>query len=117
MKEISISRGAEILAHHTPENSMSSYGLADWVILVSDPEPGPATWKQGDKQIEIEIVSVRDGWLIIRQPDKLLAGITWTPGTYFANILEDEAGQPCTKLVEGARVKGTVRLGELGAVL
>lgn len=123
IEPITITKDDEIIAHHTTESVLSHYGQPVWVIEDEDPEPGPAIWKQGDNEVSIEIIEVRAGWLIIRQPDDLLSGIIWSDGNYFANILEDETGIPCKKLRNhGQRIRGTIQFDpdnseDLGATL
>jgi hypothetical protein len=107
---ISIVRGDTVLAHHTSESPMSSYGQPVWVVLDSDPAPGPATWRQRDHSLTVEILGTRARWLIVRQPDRLLCGILWSDGSYYADLLADAEGTPTTELRDGIHVRNTIVL-------
>lgn len=89
MEPITIIQNEKIIAHHTTDSSMSSYGQAVWIIEVEDPEPGHALWRQGDQEVEIIIQGVVGGWLITTQPDGFLTGIIWSDGNYYADLVED----------------------------
>ena len=123
MGPITIRRKEKILAHHTTESYLSHYGQPVWTIEDEDPKPGRATWEQDGKEQEIDILGVKAGWLIVRQSDGYLAGIIWSDGGYFANLLEDSDGTPCRKLKKkGLRIRDTIQLDpddseDLGAVL
>ena len=121
MEPIVIRKGQDIIAHHTTESCMSHYGQPVWVVEDEDPEPGPALWQQGANQVSIEILEVRAGWLICRQPDRLLCGVIWSNGNYYAEVIEDQDGQALTELTAGARIRGTVQFDpdnpeDLGAI-
>ncbi len=95
MEPIWITRDGEILAHHTTESSMSHYGQVVWVVEEEDVEPGEVTWAQGGESITLEAFGVLGGWLVVRQPNRTLAGIIWTDGTYHAgNIVSRDSGAP-----------------------
>lgn len=124
MEPITISRNGKILAHHTTASPMSHYGQAVWVVEVEDPEPGPAVWQQGEKKLRLNILAVRGGWLIAKQPDGLLCGIIWSDGSYYGNLIETRDGRPCKRLYKrgGQRVRGTIQVNpddadDLGAIL
>jgi hypothetical protein len=121
MEKIRISQHGEIIAHHTNESCLSHYGEPVWTIENTEPEPGPAIWQQGENRQVIDILEVRGGWLICRQPDGLLCGVIWSDGSYYAALLEDQDGRPVTELIAGAHVRGTVfdvgDLEDMGAVL
>ncbi|MBT3368524.1 MAG: hypothetical protein HN416_15345 [Nitrospina sp.] len=113
-----------ILAHHTTESCLSRYGQPVWVVEDENPDPGTVIWRQGENEVPLNVIGVKGGWLIVRQPDGLLSGIIWSDGTYHANLLEDsETGDPCTELMEtGQRIRGTVQLNpdspdDIGAIL
>jgi hypothetical protein len=121
MEPITITRGDEILAHHTIESCLSHYGQPMWVVEDEDPEPGPALWQQGTNQLPLEILGVHGGWLICRQPDDFLCGVIWSDGGYYAALIEDQNGQALTELITGAKIRGTVQLDpssgeDLGAI-
>jgi hypothetical protein len=124
MEPITIERDGKILAHHTTQTHLSHYGQPAWVIEDKDPEPGPAIWRQGSDEQQIDVLGVKGGWLIIRQPDGPPAGIIWSDGNYYADLLEDaKTGEACSELAEtGQRIRGTVQLDpdnpeDLGAIL
>ena len=124
MKPITISRNGETLAQHTTASPLSHYGQAVWVIEVENPEPGPAVWQQGENQFKLNVLAVRGGWLIAKQPDGLLCGIIWSDGSYYANLLETRDGRPCKSLYKrgGQRVRGTIQAdpddpNDLGGIL
>jgi len=98
MQAITIKKDGQIIAHHTTETSLSHYGQSVWVIEESEPGSGPALWSQGDNIQEIEIICKRGGWLIICQSDKYLAGIIWSDGNYYADLLVNTKGYPCRTL-------------------
>ena len=107
---ITISRGEEIVAHHTTESCLSHYGQPVWVVEQEEVEPGPAIWRQGKRTVDIDILCQRGGWLICRQPDGFLCGIIWSDGSYYAEVLVDQDGNPLKNLQDGARVRGTIQL-------
>ena len=122
MEGITITRDGELLAHHTTESSLSHYGQPVWVVELEDPDPGPATWKQGDQEIPLEVIEARGGWLVCRQPDNLLCGIIWTDGTYHADLLVDLEENPVDELAAGVHVRGTLHMDpedpeDLGAIV
>lgn len=116
---IKIIQNEEIIAHYTTESSMSSYGQPVWMII-KDPEPGIAEWRQGDHSVEIEILFEKNGWLICKQPDGVLCGIIWTDGSYFADLIIDENNQPCTEFADTNRhVRNTLYIGndDIGSII
>ena len=120
--EIVIERDSEILAHHTTETNLSSYGQPVWVVENEDPDPGPATWRQGENTVNMDIIETRGGWLICRQPDGLLCGVIWSDGNYYADVLVDGDGRPISELVLGCYVRNTVQIDsddpqDLGAII
>ena len=123
MESITITMGDEIIAHHTTEASLSSYGQPVWTILDDDPEPCVVTWSQGDNTQELDILGVIEGWLLCRQPDGIICGIIWTDGQYYANVLECTAtGEVIRDIdnidVESCNIRGTVMVDSgLGCVL
>ena len=117
MEKIKIVKDGGILAHHTTETPLSHYWQAVWIVLDEDPSEGPAIFRQGDNQLDIEILEVIGGWLVIRQPDKNLAGIIWSDGKYFADLLEDPDGNPVQELADDSQVRNTMPMGKLGSVL
>jgi hypothetical protein len=124
MTPITISRNGEVFAHHTTTNALSHYGQPVWIIEDNDPAPGPVIWQQGETQLKMTVLTVRGGWLCVRQPGGLLAGIIWSDGSYYANLIETRDGRPCKSLYKrgGQRVRGTVQLNpedpdDLGAIL
>ena len=122
MEPITINRGEDILAQHTAESVLSHYGHPVWTVEQEEVEPGPAIWQQGDQSVEIDILCQRGGWLVCRQPDGILCGILWSAGNYYAEVLEDQDGNPLSTLQDDARVRGTIQLEpgdpeDLGAVL
>jgi len=117
---ISITRlgTGDLLAEQTTSHALSHYGSLIWSILDPEPCAGPAIWRQGANRQELDVLEVRDGWLIVRQQSGVLAGIIWSDGTYFADVLIDGNGHPATELQDGLRVRAAVHMGEgLGAVL
>lgn len=95
MDKIVICRAGEILAHHTTDSCMSHYGQAVWVVEESDVEPGEVTWAQGDNELTLYALGVLGGWLMVRQPNGVLAGIIWTDGSYHGgNIVSRDTGEP-----------------------
>jgi hypothetical protein len=116
MKAITISRGDQILAHHTTDSCLSHYGQAVWVVEVLQPSPGPAQWEQDGKKQTINIIDAREGWLVVRQAKDYLCGIIWSDGEYYGNLILKN-GKPVKKLTNGCRVKGAVPLGELGSLV
>lgn len=121
MAPIIIKRRGKILAHHTTETHLSHYGQPAWIVEVSDPKPGPAIWEQDGNKQEINILGVKSGWLIARQPGGLLVGIMWSDGNYYANLIENaKTGRPCRKLTQkGQKVRGTVQFDpqDMGAII
>jgi hypothetical protein len=120
--KIILKRDDEILAHHTTESCLSSYGQIVWVIEDLHPDPGPVMWFQGDNIQHLEIVDLVGGWLVVRQDNKLLAGIIWSDGNYYADAIIDPDGNPCLSLSPGCRVAGTIRFDnadsqDLGSIL
>lgn len=93
MQPITISRGEEILAHHTTDSPMSHYGQPVWQIEEPEPAPGPAQWTQGEQAQPLTILGVIGGWLVTRQGDGLLCGILWSDGSYCANLIEERRSQ------------------------
>mgnify|MGYP005665463169 CR=1 FL=1 len=72
--------------------------------------------------VTLDVLEVRGGWLICRQPNGYLCGIIWSDGSYYADLLEDPHGEPLTEEIPGMRVRGTVRINpddpdDLGAIL
>jgi len=122
MEPIRILKNEKVLAEHTTASPMSHYGQPVWVVYNDDPEPGKALWVQGDNKVVIEIVCTKGGWLIVRQPDGLLAGIIWSDGNYYANLLLDQQNQPCKDIKAGNHIKGTIVMDpedpdDIGAIL
>jgi len=115
MQPIAITRGKDILAHHTTDSPHSHYGQTVWQVEDSDPARGPAMWTQGEHVQPLTILGVVGGWLIARQRDGLLCGILWSDGSYYANVIEARRTQRPTKratlaTLRSARyqVRGTV---------
>ena len=110
MNPIKITRGEVVLARHTTQSSLSHYGQAAWVVEDPDPAPGPVVWQQGETKTRMTIIGLRGGWLCVRQPGGLLAGIIWSDGSYYANLIETRDGRPCKSLYKrgGQRVRGTL---------
>jgi hypothetical protein len=123
MEPITIKQHGETIARHSTESALSHYGEPVWVIENTEPEQGPAIWQQAENKQVIDILEVRGGWLICKQPDGLLCGIIWSDGSYYAALLEDQDGRPVTELIAGGgvHVRGTVfdveDLEDLGAIL
>ena len=123
MSKITIKRGQDILAHHTTESPLSHYGQPVWVVEDPDPAPGPITWQQGETKYTLDLLEVKGGWAIVRQPDGYLAGIIWSDGTYYADmIVDDKDWSLIEDLRPGVHVRGTVVLDpddpeDLGAIL
>lgn len=119
MENIVITKDNKIIAHHTTDSPMSSYGQPVWVVENKDPGPGVATWKQGDNQVTLNILGVIGGFLVASQPDGLLCGIIWSDGNYYANlIVVRDCDLPARKdvtiheLANGKfQVRGTVVIG------
>jgi hypothetical protein len=106
-----------IIAAHTIEHPRSSYGTQIWCIYDESPSPGPAVLKSEGISCPIEIIDVIGGWLVCKRSDGLLFGVIWSDGSYFADLLTDESGEPVKEYRDGLQVRGTVPLGELGSVL
>lgn len=128
MNPITITRGEEILAHHTTDSPLSHYGQPVWVVEVDDPEPGLVTWSQeGEEVFELDILGVAHGWLLGRQPqNNAVIGIIWSDGNYFADCLVDKNDRAICgkfnidKIPVGAHIRNTVFLpGDegIGAIL
>ena len=122
MEPIQIERDGKVLAHHTTETFLSHYGQLVWTIEDASPEPAPVIWKQGHKAIPLHVVELRGGWLVCRQPDGFLCGIIWTDGTYYADLVVDESGEPVQDLKPGCLIRGMVQFDrenpeDLGAIL
>lgn len=122
MNLITIEKESTILAHHTTESYLSHYGQPVWVVEEKNPEPGPVVWRQDETSITLDILEVRGGWLICRQPNGLLCGVIWSDGEYFANIIVDTNNQPVKKFSPGCHVLNTVQFDaddpdDLGAIL
>lgn len=95
MEKIVIRRAEEILAHHTRHHPRSSYGQPIWVVERDEVEPGDIIWSQGDHEQTLYALGVVGGWLVVRQPNGVLAGIIWSDGNYFAgNIVCRATGAP-----------------------
>lgn len=121
MTPIVISQGDKIIAHHTTSSPMSSYGQPVWIIEEANPS-GYVTWRQGDNRVELEVVEVRDGWLICIQPTGEYCGIIWSDGSYYANLLVDRDDMPCIDRsgnYDGLHILGTVVLpgSPMGAII
>ena len=117
---ISITRlgTGDLLAEQTTSHALSHYGSLIWSILDPEPCAGPAIWQQGANRQEVDVLELRDGWLIVRQHSGVLAGIIWSDGSYFADVLIDGNGNAATELQDGLRVKGAVQIGsDMGAVI
>ena len=114
MESITITRGEEILAHHTTVSALSHYGQPVWVVENESPDPGPATWEQAGGITEIDIIGLTDGWLIARQSDGLIVAIIWSDGSYYAGCVVDQSDQVYSgefdieNIPDGAYVQGTV---------
>jgi hypothetical protein len=109
---------ADLLAEQTTSHALSHYGSLIWSILDPEPCAGPAIWQQGANRQEVDVLELRDGWLIVRQQSGVLAGIVWSDGSYFADVLIDGNGNAATELQDGLRVKGAVQIGsDMGAVI
>jgi len=114
---IKIVQNGKILAEHTTDSPLSHYGQAVWTILEPEPIPVAAMWIQGVVKQWIEILQVKDGWLVVKQADGLLCAIIWSDGTYYANLIVDADDKPVRELQDGLHVRGTVPLGGLGSIL
>jgi len=126
-----ITRNDEILAHHTTESCMSRYGQEVWIVEDETPEPGPAIWHHEEKQAELDVLGVLDGWLVVKQPDGYLAGIIWSDGGYYADVIVDADGKPVAGISfddlaaasaatpSGGcyQVNGTIQMGQLGSIV
>ena len=124
MERIRIERNGQVLAHHTTATPLCHYGQAVWVVENKSPKPGPATWKQGAKEQRLDVLGVKDGWLLCRQRGGLLCGIIWSDGGYYADLLVDTKTQkPCKTLRKrgGQEIRGTIKLDpgpdDLGSIL
>jgi len=124
MDSITIKQGGEILAHHTTNTCLSHYGEPVWVVETDHPQPGPATWQQGDNVQHLDILSTKAGWLIVRQPDGALVGILWSDGIYYADLLvSTTTGIPCKTLRRnGYMVRNTIQCdpddpNDIGSIL
>lgn len=107
MESIQIYTAEDILAHHTVNSTLSHYNQPVWVIEDEDPDPGRVTWKQGEREVDLDILCVKSGWLIVKQPDGFLCGIIWSDGTYFSNVLENaETGPHARNLWKQAKRSG-----------
>lgn len=103
---IKILAGDMVLAEHAVDNPLSSYGVPVWTIRVPDPLPGPATIRVGPIPCPVEIVSLRNSWLIIRISFGYLAGIAWRDGEYFSDLLVDDKGLVTKTYSPGLSVRG-----------
>jgi len=112
-----IDKDGLIIAAHTTEHPRSSYGTQIWCIYIETPSAGPATWRQGDKEITIEIINLVEGWLVCRQPDGYLCGIIWSDGSYYSDMLIDSEDCQVQEYQDGLHVRGTVPMGKLGCIL
>jgi hypothetical protein len=90
---IKILKGGEVIAHHTTESNLSHYGQPVWVVENDDPGRGKAIWTDGETELEIKIIGVIGGWLVIQQHDGMYAGIIWSDGNYFADLIVTREGQ------------------------
>lgn len=124
---IQITRGEEILAHHTTDHPRSSYGQPVWSIEESEPDSGAALWTESDsgQDVELSIICVLDGWLVCQQKiNDAFIGIIWSDGSYYANtIINRETGDgieswDCDEAKAGLyMVKDTVAVGDFGGCL
>ena len=122
MTPITIKRNSKILAHHTTESPLSHYGQSVWVVEDPDPTPGPITWQQGETKYTLDLLEIKGGWAIVRQPDEYLAAIIWSDGTYYADMLIDWDRDLITDPRPGMHVRGAVVMDpdnpdDLGAIL
>jgi hypothetical protein len=106
-----VNANGDLLAEQTTSHPLSSYGTLVWSILDPEPAPGRAIWQQGKNVQELDNIGVRDGWLIVRQQTGILAGIIWSDGSYFADILVDRDGNAATEFSDGLRVRGGGSIG------
>ena len=104
MQKVSIVRGSEVLAETV--NVVDS--LPTWKVNVPKPSPGPATWiAPNGARVQITILELLGSQLILRRPNGLLAGCTWSDRkAYFLNWLKGPDGGYIDKLVPGAYVDG-----------
>ncbi len=119
---ITIEQNGEVIAHHTTESGLSHYGQPVWVVENDDPQPGPAVWRGGEMEINMDILEIRGGWLVCRQPDGLLCGVIWSDGAYYSDVLVDESGDPVRELKPGVSVRNTIQFdstdaADLGSIL
>ena len=115
MATIKDSKG-QILAHHTTESPLSHYGQAVWVVEVEDPKPGPIILELKSSSdsgpLPLDLIEVKDGWLIAKLPDGYLIGIFWQDGIFYMDYLVDSDFQPIKELGSDVFVKGTLDLGD-----
>jgi hypothetical protein len=104
MQKVTIVRGFEVLA----ETVSVVDSLPMWKVNVAKPSPGPATWiAPNGSRVAITIEEVLGNQLILRRPNGLLSGCTWTDGgEYFLNWLKGPDGGHIDKLIPGAYVDG-----------
>jgi hypothetical protein len=119
MKPVTITQNGKVIAEHTTDSPLSHYGQSVWVVQEPEPSPGAATWLSGAVEMQIDIICVRDGWLVCKQHDGLLCGIIWSDGDYYANLLVDKNDVPARKWKNsGLHVLGAVlAFGGLGSIL
>jgi hypothetical protein len=90
---IEILKKGEVIARHTTESHLSHYGQPVWIVENENPGRGKAIWTDGKQELEIKIIGVVGGWLVIQQHDGLYAGIIWSDGNYFADLIVTRKGQ------------------------
>jgi hypothetical protein len=102
--KITITQKGKILAHHTTNTPLSHYGQLVWIIENENPEPGQATFEEAESgtQFEMDILGVIGGWLVVRQRAQkdippLLAGIIWSDGSYYGNLIVTREGGNCVE--------------------
>jgi len=116
-QSIQIKQGNEVIAEHRTDHPNSRYGTLVWTIHNEAPTPGKGTFLHGETVVPLEIIGVQDGWLIVREESGHLAGVIWSDGSFFADVIIDENGNPVTELSDGCQVRGTLPVGGLGSIL
>lgn len=119
----------KILAHHTTESQLSRYSQPVWIVEEEECLEDVIIWKQGDNEIKMDCFGVIGGWLVVEQPNGILAGIIWTDGTYYSgNIINRDTQDVVTEdtlddlgsgmfMVDGAICWSNIDESPLGSLL
>ena len=117
MELIQIKCENKVIAEHRTDHPNSRYGTPVWTIHNEDPAPGKGKLLHGETGTHLEIIGVTDGWLVVKEESGYLAGIIWSDGSFYADSIIDENGNPAIELSDGCQVRGTLPMGELGSIL